>query len=190
MSSTGQLVYFFGEGRAEGGSEVKHLVGGKGASLADMTKAGLNVPPGFTISAACCDLYFQAGRHWPAGLEDAVRAGLARLEQLTGRPFGRGGDPLLVAVRSGAAQSMPGMMDTVLNVGLNPDCVRAMAERTGNARAAWEAYRYCLEMFTHTVGGITSEGITNCRADSDEKICDALRECYTAKTGRPLPTEP
>src|SRR5947208_3270134 len=98
-----QLVYFFGDGRAEGGSEVKHLVGGKGASLADMTRARLNVPPGFTISAECCELYFQAGRQRPAGLEEAVRASLARLEQLTGRPFGRGSDPLLVAVRSGAA---------------------------------------------------------------------------------------
>src|SRR5438270_10515544 len=86
-----KFVYFFGKGQADGGSEVKHLVGGKGASLADMTKAGLNVPPGFTISAACCEMYYRDGRHWPAGLEEAVRANLARLEQMTGRPFGRGG---------------------------------------------------------------------------------------------------
>ncbi len=112
-----RYVYFFGEGRADGGSEVRHLVGGKGASLADMTRAGLNVPPGFTISAECCDLYFRAGRQWPEGLEQEVRDNLARLERLAGRSFGRGNDPLLVAVRSGAAQSMPGMMDTVLNVG-------------------------------------------------------------------------
>src|SRR5438045_2376399 len=128
------LVYFFGAGRAEGGSAIKHLVGGKGASLADMTKAGLNVPPGFTISAECCDHYYRAGQRWPEGLDAEVRASLARLEQLTGRTFGRGDRPLLVAVRSGAERSMPGMMDTVLNVGLNPDCVRALAERTGNAR--------------------------------------------------------
>src|SRR5262249_29159130 len=141
-------------GRADGGSEIKHLVGGKGASLADMTKGQLNVPPGFTISAECCDRYYKAGKKWPEGLEEAVRQHLARLEQLAGRTLGRGANPLLGAVRSGAAQSMPGMMDTVLNVGMNPDCVRAMAERTGNRRAAWEAYRHFLVMFGHTVAGI------------------------------------
>src|SRR5947209_3505599 len=136
-----RYIYFFGDGQAEAGDDLKHLVGGKGASLAEMTRAGLNVPPGFTISAECCDLYYRTGKQWPPGLEDDIRAQLQRLEQLTGRTFGRGGDPLLVAVRSGAAQSMPGMMDTVLNVGLNPDCVAAMGQRTENPRGAWEAYR-------------------------------------------------
>jgi pyruvate,water dikinase len=112
-----RFVYFFGEGQADGGSEIKHLIGGKGASLADMTRAGLNVPPGFTISAECCALFYQANKQWPAGLEEEVRAGLARLEKLAGRQFGQGDNPLLVAVRSGAAVSMPGMMDTMLNVG-------------------------------------------------------------------------
>src|SRR5260370_661220 len=112
-------AYFFGAGQADGGNEVKHLVGGKGASLSDMTKAGLNVPPGFTISTECCEKFLKQGA-WPAGLEDAVRAALARLEQLTGRSFGDPANPLLVAVRSGAAVSMPGMMDTLLNVG-RPD---------------------------------------------------------------------
>src|SRR5439155_2889565 len=107
------------------------------------------------------DLFYKADRRWPEGLEEAARVHLARLEQITGRTFGRGGDPLLIAVRSGAAQSMPGMMDTVLNVGLNPDCVRAVAERTGNARAAWEAYRHSLVMFGHTVGGIEDAVFTN-----------------------------
>src|SRR5438477_1433510 len=109
------LVYFFGNGQAEGGSEIKHLVGGKGDSLADMTRARLNVPPGFTISATCCDEFFRAGHQWPAGLEEEVHANLARLEKLAGQLFGRGDNPLLLAVPSGAAQSMPGMMDTVLN---------------------------------------------------------------------------
>src|SRR5437588_2545069 len=161
-------VYFFGQGQADGGGDLKHWVGGKGASLADMTRAGLNVPPGFTISAECCDLYYKAGCQWPAGLEDEVRANLARLEQLTGRPFGRGPDPLLVAVRSGAAQSMPGMMDTVLNVGLNPDCVRAVAERTGNARAAWEVYLHFLIMFGHTVGGVPEGVFAGVRRDAGQ----------------------
>src|ERR1700730_2805112 len=110
------FIYFFGNGQADGGSALKHLVGGKGASLADMTKVGLNVPPGFTISAECCDLYFRQGKQWPAGLEEQVRNGIVHLEAVAGRPFGRGDDPLRVAVRSGAAESMPGMMDTVLNV--------------------------------------------------------------------------
>src|SRR5689334_25113381 len=98
-------VYFFGQGQADGGSDVKHLVGGKGASLAAMTRAGLNVPPGFTISAECCAHYDAHGRTWPDGLDPEVRANLARLEEITGRPFGRGAAPLLVAVRAGAALS-------------------------------------------------------------------------------------
>jgi phosphohistidine swiveling domain-containing protein len=201
-----QLVYAFGAGQAEGGSAIKHLVGGKGASLADMTKAGLNVPPGFTISAACCETYFRDDRRWPAGLEEAVRVSLTRLEQLTGRPFGRGADPLLVAVRSGAAQSMPGMMDSVLNVGLNPDCVRAIAERTGNPRAAWDAYRHFLGMFGHTVGGVGESvfadllagllreagkpDVPELDAGQLELLCDRIREAYRSHAGRELPTDP
>src|SRR5437667_2848807 len=155
-----RFIYFFADGHAEGGNELRHLVGGKGASLAEMCRAGLNVPPGFTISAACCEAYFKAGKQWPPGLEDAVRANLARLEQLTGGIFGKGGNALLVAVRSGAAQSMPGMMDTILNVGLPPECVRAMGERTGNPRGAWEAYRHFLVMFGRTVAGMDEAAFT------------------------------
>src|SRR5262245_39684662 len=206
MSSTTtqqQLVFFFGEGQAEGGSDIKHLVGGKGASLADMTKAQLNVPPGFTISAECCDLYYKAGKRWPEGLEETVRASLARLESLAGRKLGAGDNPLLVAVRSGAAQSMPGMMDTVLNVGMNPACVRGMAQRTGSRRAAWEAYRHFIVMFGHTVGGVEETVFTDligqllretskeAEADLDaeqmETLCDRFRDAYRKHTGRDLP---
>src|SRR5207247_2987399 len=102
----------------------------------------------------CCDLFYKHDQSWPQGLLDEVRSNLERLEHLADRSFGRGGNPLLVAVRSGAAQSMPGMMDTILNVGLNPECIRAMAERTGNQRGAWDAYRHFLTMFGHTVAGI------------------------------------
>jgi pyruvate,water dikinase len=198
---TTPFVYFFGAGQADGGSEIRHLVGGKGASLADMTKAGLNVPPGFTISAACCDLSSRAAGRWPDGLADEVRASLARLEQLTGRPFGRGADPLLVAVRSGAAQSMPGMMDTVLNVGLNPDCVRAIG-----GRAAWDAYRHFLAMFAHTVGGVEESVLAAVVADAlrdagkgseaelsaaeTEALCGRLRDAYRRHAGRDLPDDP
>src|SRR5262245_17413825 len=149
-----RFIYFFGDGQADAGNDLKHLVGGKGASLAEMTRVGLNVPPGFTISAECCDLFYKNNRQWPDGLADEVRANVERLEKLSGRRFGHGADPLLVAVRSGAAQSMPGMMDTVLNVGLNPASVEAMGKRGGNLRGAWDAYRHFLDMFGHTVGGI------------------------------------
>jgi pyruvate,water dikinase len=204
--SGGKLVYFFADGQADGGSEIKHLVGGKGASLADMTRAGLNVPPGFTISAECCEQYFRNGSRWPPGLEDEVRASLARLEQRVGRPFGRGADPLLVAVRSGAAQSMPGMMDTVLNVGLNPDCVRAISAGAGYARAAWEAYRHFLAMFGHTVGGVGEwvfadlaaellrESGKHAEAALDaaqmEALCNRFRQAYVSHAGRELPVDP
>jgi pyruvate,water dikinase len=205
-NSAQRFIYAFGDGRAEGGEEIRHLIGGKGASLAEMTKARLNVPPGFTISAACCDLYYKAERRWPAGLEEQVRAALARLEQLAGRTFGRGGDPLLVAVRSGAAQSMPGMMDTILNVGLNPECVHAMGERTGNRRGAWEAYRHFLVMFGHTVGKVEDSVFTELIAemlretgkpteqDLDaaqmEALCGRFRDAYHSYANRELPTDP
>jgi phosphohistidine swiveling domain-containing protein len=205
-TATTKLVYFFGEGQAEASSDLKHLVGGKGASLADMTKAQLNVPPGFTISTECCDLYYKAGKQWPSGLEDTVRESLARLEKLAGRSLGQGDNPLLVAVRSGAAQSMPGMMDTVLNVGLNPDCVRQMATRTGNPRASWEAYRHFIVMFGHTVGGVEEAVFsqllaetlkqTGKSAESDldagqmEQLCQRSLEAYRQRAGKELPTEP
>jgi pyruvate,water dikinase len=201
-----QRIFFFGEGQAEGGNDLKPLVGGKGASLAEMTRAGLNVPPGFTISAACCDAYFRSGGQWPPGLAEDVRAALARLERLTGRAFGRGDDPLLVAVRSGAAHSMPGMMDTVLNVGLNPDCVAALAERTGNPRGAWEAYRHFLVLFGRTVAGIPEATFTDLIAETLRQtgrateaeldpeqlqdLCGHFLDAYQRHTGHDLPSEP
>src|SRR5438270_842518 len=98
---TQRWIYFFGNGQADGSSDIKHLIGGKGASLADMTRAGLNVPPGFTISTECCDYYYQHDRQWPDDLEAEIRVSLTRLEQMAGRTFGVGSQPLLVAVRSG-----------------------------------------------------------------------------------------
>jgi pyruvate,water dikinase len=202
----GKLVYFFGAGQAEGGAALRELLGGKGASLADMTVAGLNVPPGFTISAECCARYHESGKRWPAGLEEQVRAQLHRLEQLVQRPFGWGGNPLLVAVRSGAAQSMPGMMDTILNVGLNPECVRQMGDRTGNHRAAWDAYRHFLEMFGHTAlgldesvfGGLISQLLRRESKDSEEQLdsaaleqlCRLFLETIEKHTGHPFAVDP
>jgi pyruvate,water dikinase len=207
MSDTARhFVYFFGEGQADAGLDLKQQVGGKGASLAEMTRARLNVPPGFTISAECCDLFYQRNRSWPDGLDPEIRANLARLEQVAGRTFGRGDNPLLVAVRSGAAQSMPGMMDTVLNVGLNPDCVRGMAERTGNRRAAWEAYRHFLVMYGKTVAGLNESVFTELiaamlhetgkksedelDADQMEELCHRFVFEYRQHAGHDMPTDP
>jgi len=153
--STG-FIYFFGGGQANGGSALKHLVGGKGASLADMTKAGLNVPPGFTISAECCDLYYRQGKQWPFGLEEQVRTNLARLEAIAGRPFGRGDDPLFVAVRSGAAESMPGMMDTVLNVGSWEQLVKAIY----SVFNSWNNDRAVAYRQHHKIEGLLGTAVT------------------------------
>jgi rifampicin phosphotransferase len=199
-------IYFFGHGEADGGAELKNLVGGKGASLGAMTRAGLNVPAGFTLSTECCAWYDAHGQTWPPELDPQLRAHLARLEHLAGRSFGRGEKPLLVAVRSGAAQSMPGMMDTVLNVGLNPDCVRAMGQRTGNPRGAWEAYLHFLRMFAHTVGAIDRALLADVirrfleeagKTDEDaldapqlEALCTRISVCYRAQRGHELPTDP
>src|SRR5204863_8479293 len=148
---TQRWIYFFGNGQADGSSEQKHLIGGKGASLADMTRGGLNVPPGFTISTECCGYFYRHKQRWPDDLDAELHANLHRLQQLADRKFGRGDQPLLVAVRSGAAHSMPGMMDTILNVGLNPDCVRDMGNRLGNLHGAWQAYLHFQIMFARTV---------------------------------------
>jgi pyruvate,water dikinase len=135
MSKSGRTVYFFGQGQADGGNEVRDHIGGKAASLGEMTRAGLPVPPGFTLPIACCADYLRAGNRWPQGLEDQLRAGVKRLEEVVGRPFGRGDDPLLLAVRSGATESMPGMLETLLNVGLTPVCVQGMSQRLQDSLA-------------------------------------------------------
>src|ERR1041385_5590184 len=111
-----KYVYFFGKGKAEGSAEMKSLLGGKGANLAEMTNLGIPVPPGFTITTETCDLFYKSSKKWPTGLEEQVKANLAKLEQTLGVKFGDRNNPLLVSVRSGAAASMPGMMDTVLNL--------------------------------------------------------------------------
>ncbi len=191
-------IYFFGQGQADAGPDLKHVVGGKGAGLAEMTRAGLNVPPGFTLSAECCQEFYRNQRRWPDGLDAELRANLQRLEQIAKRPLGRGANPLLVAVRSGAAQSMPGMMDTVLNVGLNPECVQAMGERTGNLRGAWQAYLHFQLMFLRTVSNLEDADVKACldanedalSADELRTQCQRLADLHQAKRGRPFPTEP
>jgi len=152
-----RYVYFFGGGKADGRADMKNLLGGKGANLAEMSSLGLPVPPGFTISTAACDEFYKQGAKWPAGLVDEVKKNLARLQKVTGKTFGCGPRPLLVSVRSGAAVSMPGMMDTVLNLGLNDQTLQAMVDLAGDERFAWDAYRRLMQMFGDVVMGIDKD---------------------------------
>src|SRR5687767_9293263 len=147
------FVYAFEEGR----KEQKFLLGGKGANLAEMTNLGLPVPPGFTISTDACKAYMAAADTIPDGLMDEVAGALAVLEGKMGKRLGDADDPLLVSVRSGAAFSMPGMMDTVLNLGLNDDAVRGLAKQTDNERFAFDSYRRFVQMFGKIVLGISGE---------------------------------
>ncbi len=150
-------VYFFGNGKAEGRADMKDLLGGKGANLADMTLVPLPVPPGFTITTDTCGDYNDAGQKLPKGLMEEVRANIARVEKATGKKFGDVNNPLLVAARSGAKMSMPGMMDTVLNIGLNDEVVVGLAKLSGNERFAYDSYRRLINMFGDTVMGVDHE---------------------------------
>jgi pyruvate, orthophosphate dikinase len=150
-SKCAKYVYFFGNGKAEGDAKMKELLGGKGANLAEMTNIGIPVPAGFTITTETCDLYNKNGKKWPAGLEEQVRANVAKLEKAMGLKLGDRNNPLLVSIRSGAAASMPGMMDTVLNLGLNSEVVQGLIVKTENERFAWDSYRRFIQMFGDVV---------------------------------------
>ncbi|MDR3276431.1 MAG: pyruvate, phosphate dikinase [Treponema sp.] len=147
-------VYFFGEGKAEGDAGMRDILGGKGANLAEMTNLGIPVPPGFTISTDVCAAYYVNKNSYPQGLMEEVLSHLDCLEKLMGKKLGDSEDPLLVSVRSGAAVSMPGMMDTILNLGMNDQAVRGLAARTGNPRFAWDAYRRFIQMYGDVVMGV------------------------------------
>jgi pyruvate,orthophosphate dikinase len=161
-------VYFFGNGKAEGKAEMKEFLGGKGANLAEMTNLGIPVPPGFTISTEACDIYYKNNQSYPQDIIDQVEANLAKLEETMGKKLGDANDPLLVSVRSGAAQSMPGMMDTVLNLGLNEKAVAGIAANTGNVRFAWDAYRRFIQMFGDVVKEVPHHDF--------EKALDSVKE--------------
>ena len=146
-----RYIYAWGGGKAEGNGGMKDLLGGKGAGLAEMTNAGLPTPPGFTITTEACNDYFGAGKTLPAGLWDDVLAAVKVVELETGKGFGDPKNPLLVSVRSGAKFSMPGMMDTVLNLGLNETTLHGLIAFTGNERFGWDAYRRFISMFGRIV---------------------------------------
>jgi len=152
----GRYVYFFAKGKADGSAKMRDLLGGKGANLAEMANLGISVPPGFTITTEVCTYYIEKGKY-PEGLEEEIKKNLKRLEEETGKKFGDADNPLLVSVRSGARISMPGMMDTVLNLGLNDTTVNGLIKQTGNERFAYDAYRRLIQMFGNVVMGIEGE---------------------------------
>ncbi|MGE5587338.1 MAG: pyruvate, phosphate dikinase [Clostridia bacterium] len=152
-----KYVYFFGKGKAEGGKEMRNLLGGKGANIAEMTNLGIPVPPGFTITTEVCSFYYEKNRQYPPDLADQVEENLRKLEDAMGLRFGDPERPLLVSVRSGARVSMPGMMDTVLNLGLNDETVKGLIKLTGNERFAYDAYRRFVQMFGNVVLGVSHD---------------------------------
>ena len=198
----GKLIYTFSEGNAS----MRSILGGKGAGLAEMTNAGLPVPPGFTITTEACNAYYAAGKQLPAGLWDDVVAHMKQLEEQTGKGFGDVENPLLVSVRSGAAFSMPGMMDTVLNLGLNPETVQGLIKLTGNDRFAWDAWRRFVAMFGRIVLDLKAEDFdepfdelkkharakldTDLTADQLREIGGRFAEIVKDKTGEEFPTDP
>ncbi len=201
-----KYVYFFGNGEAEGTASMKELLGGKGANLAEMTSIGLPVPPGFTISTAACEYFNTHNGELPKQLEEEVLVTLKKLENTMGAKLGDTENPLLVSVRSGAAQSMPGMMDTVLNLGLNLDSVAALIKKSGNERFAWDSYRRFIQMFGDVVMDVphhefesalqsvkdetNKEFDTELNVEDLKKVIEKYLLVYKRYTNEEFPTDP
>jgi pyruvate,orthophosphate dikinase len=201
-----RYIYAWGDGRAEGDATMRDLLGGKGAGLAEMTNAGLPVPPGFTITTVACTDYFAAGEQLPEGLWEDVIEAVADLERQTGKRFGDPSSPLLVSVRSGAKFSMPGMMDTVLNLGLNPDTREGLIALTGDPRFGWDAYRRFIQMFGRIVLDVDGalfepvleaakerrgvEADSELDADALREVAEAFLDLVRTHAGREFPTDP
>ncbi|MFA5928236.1 MAG: pyruvate, phosphate dikinase [Candidatus Margulisiibacteriota bacterium] len=166
-------VYFFGNGKADGNSTMRQLLGGKGSNLAEMTNLGVPVPPGFTITTEVCKSYYDNNKQYPAGLQAEINENIKKMESAMGAKFSDKENPLLVSVRSGAAVSLPGMMDTVLNLGLNDVTVEGLAKKTGNERFAWDSYRRFIQMFSDVVMGVDS--------DQYEHAIDAMKKKRNVK---------
>ncbi len=201
-----KFVYFFGNGEAEGRGDMKNLLGGKGANLAEMTSIGLPVPAGFTISTEVCTEFYKNDRNYPAGLEEEINQHLAKVEQLMDKKFGDSQNPLLVSVRSGARASMPGMMDTVLNLGLNDNTVQGVIAQSGDSRFAYDSYRRFIQMYSNVVldldgdilehileqmkhnRGVTED--TDLTADDLKELVGLFRTKVKEELGRDFPTDP
>ncbi len=201
-----KYVYLFADGEADGNGEMKDLLGGKGAGLAEMTNAGLPVPPGFTITTQACNAYYSSGAQFPEGMWNQVLSALKKVESSTGKEFGSITNPLLVSVRSGAKFSMPGMMDTVLNLGLNDETMQGLASLTSNERFALDAYRRFIQMFGKIVLGVDGELFeqalekikhsVKAKMDTDLKagdladVCREFKKIIRAETGSDFPADP
>ena len=201
-----QWVYRFGGGSAEGDASMKNLLGGKGANLAEMSSLGLPVPPGFTISTALCTAYYDNNENYPAELAAQVDAALAFIEATVDAKFGDTDNPLLVSVRSGARVSMPGMMDTVLNLGLNDVTVEGLAKKSGDARFAWDSYRRFIQMYGDVVLGVDHDNFeeiidtqkmmggfaldTDLTGDDWKAVATGFLERVEDETGKPFPQDP
>ena len=203
---TTKHVYLFGNGAADGNRDMRDLLGGKGANLAEMSSIGLPVPPGFTITTQTCQYYTEQGSQWPRHLDEEVQEGVRHIEAAMGSGFGDPENPLLVSVRSGAAISMPGMMDTVLNLGLNADVAAGMARKTGHERFVYDAYRRLIDMFGDVVMGVRhsnfEEAIDGLKKERGVELDVDLttqdlktlvaryRSIYQEHTGSPFPEDP
>src|SRR3954466_14854700 len=201
-----RYVYRFGGGASDGEAGNRNLLGGKGANLAEMASIGLPVPPGFTLSTEMCARYYAEAEAFPDSLRDEVAEGLAHVEAITGKKFGDSADPLLVSVRSGARVSMPGMMDTVLNLGLNDSTVAGLAEISGDPRFAWDSYRRFIQMYSDVVLGLEhgafeealeiakeDKGVhldTELEAEDWQRLTVRYRELVEEELGRPFPEDP
>jgi pyruvate,orthophosphate dikinase len=201
-----KYVYFFGAGKADGDGDMKELLGGKGAGLAEMTRIGLPVPAGFTITTETCDYYLTHGKKYPKELRAEVSKNIARLEKLTKKKLGDANDPLLVSVRSGSAKSMPGMMETILNLGLNNKSVEGLAKATGNPRFAYDAYRRFVQMYSSVVIGLPKEDLesrlrnlkkylgvtddTQVTAEGWRQLVGEYKAYFKEKTGKDFPEDP
>ncbi|MCC7204755.1 MAG: pyruvate, phosphate dikinase [Phycisphaeraceae bacterium] len=200
------MIYYFGKTRTDGNGKQKELLGGKGANLAEMTSIGLPVPPGFTITTEVCALYYKGGRKLPATLMDGVRHHVGMLEKELGKKFGDSTNPLLFSVRSGAAQSMPGMMNTILNLGLNDQSVVGVVNATQNERFAYDSYRRLINMYGDVVMGVDHEHFEeafdkiklkyNAKLDTDVpaqgliELCEAYKAVYRSHVGDDFPQDP
>src|SRR5215471_10664119 len=211
-SKKGRYVYYFGDGKADGDGKMKALLGGKGANLAEMTRIGLPVPPGFTISTDACTYYYDYKKTYPKQLSGEVDAALSKVERSVGKKLGDRTNPLLVSVRSGARDSMPGMMDTILNLGMNDEVVEVVAEKSGNPRFAWDSYRRFLQMYGDVVMGVQKrqgedhepfetvieevkhaagvEKDTDLSADHLKVMVEKFKRLIKERTGKAFPQDP
>src|SRR5205823_13042438 len=201
-----KYVYFFGNGKADGNRNMKDLLGGKGSGLAEMTNAGLPVPPGFTISTEVCNIYYEQNKKIPAAIDKEIAEHVKKLEKAAGAELGSAENPLLVSVRSGAKFSMPGMMDTILNLGLNDDAVEGLKRRTENGRFAFDSYRRFLQMFGNVVLEIPKEAFEhefdqvkkawNAKLDTDldepglREVAERYKEVVQRRSGKSFPQNP